>query len=188
MATALASSKPRLAQRYNDEIVKALATKFGLKNVNQVPRLKKIVINMGVGKAIDNKKRIEEAVSHLGQITGQKPVTCISKLAVAGFRLREGLPIGVKVDLRGARMWEFLDRLVTLAIPRIRDFRGVKSDSFDGRGNYSMGLQDQSVFPEILMDKAEFHQGMDVTICMSGGSDAMSLELLTLLGMPFKRN
>ena len=180
--------KPRLEKKYREEVVPGILKKFSLKNVNQVARLKKIVLNMGVGRATENKKRLEEAVLHLTQISGQKPVITMAKASIAGFKLREGQAIGCKVDLRGARMWEFLDRLVSLAIPRIRDFRGIKADSFDGRGNFSMGLAEQSVFPEIVMDKAEFSQGLDVTMVISGESDEMSKEFLTLIGMPFKRN
>ncbi len=187
MASAVVE-KPRMEVKYRTEIVPALMKKFNLKNIHQVPRLRKIALNMGVGKAIDNKKRIEEAVQHMTAIAGQKPVITLAKHAIAGFRLRENMPIGCKVDLRGARMWEFLDRLISLAVPRIRDFRGLKANSFDGRGNYTMGLSEQSVFPEINMDKAEFTQGLDVTMVISGGSDEMSSELLTLIGMPFKRN
>jgi large subunit ribosomal protein L5 len=179
---------PRLQARYREEVIPALMKKFNLKNVHQVPRVRKVVLNMGIGKAIDNKKRLEEATSHLASIAGQKPVITKAKNSVAGFKLREGMPIGAKVDLRDARMWEFLDRLISLAIPRIRDFRGVKPDSFDGRGNFSLGLAEESVFPEINMDKAEFSQGLDVTVVMSGGSDQMSFELLTALGMPFRKN
>jgi large subunit ribosomal protein L5 len=183
-----AAPRPRLEIRYRGEVVPALMKKFNLKNVHQVPRIKKVVLNMGVGKAIDNKKRLEEAVAHLTAISGQKPVVTKAKTSVAGFRLREGMPIGCKVDLRDARMWEFLDRLISLAIPRIRDFRGIKANSFDGRGNFSLGLAEESVFPEVNMDKAEFSQGLDVTVVMSGANDQMSSELLTALGMPFRKN
>jgi large subunit ribosomal protein L5 len=131
---------------------------------------------------------MDEAVAHLTAIAGQKPVVTKSKNAIAGFKLRENMPIGCKVDLRDSRMWEFLDRLISLAVPRIRDFRGVKGDAFDGRGNFSLGLAEESVFPEVNMDKAEFSQGLDVTIVISGGSDQMSSELLTQLGMPFRKN
>jgi large subunit ribosomal protein L5 len=179
---------PRLETRYKGEVIPGLMKKFKLKNVHQVPRIKKVVVNMGVGKAIDNKKRLEEAVAHMAAIAGQRPVITKAKNSVAGFKLREGMPIGCKVDLRDARMWEFLDRLISLAIPRIRDFRGIKSDSFDGRGNFSLGLAEESVFPEINMDKAEFTQGLDVTVVISGSSDEMSLELLTALGMPFRKD
>jgi large subunit ribosomal protein L5 len=180
--------RPRLDKKYREEVVPALRSKFGLKNVHQVPRIAKVTLNMGVGKAVDNKKRIEEAVSHMTAIAGQKPVVTTAKSAISGFKLREGMPIGCKVDLRGARMWEFLDRLITLAIPRIRDFRGVKGNSFDGRGNFSLGLSEQSVFPEISLDKVEFTQGLDVTIVMTGGSDKLSYELLAAIGMPFRKN
>jgi large subunit ribosomal protein L5 len=182
------ADSPRLEARYRGEIVPAMMKRFKLKNLHQVPRLRKVVLNMGVGKAIDNKKRLEEAVQHLTAIAGQKPVITKAKNSVAGFRLREGMPIGCKVDLRGSRMWEFLDRLISLAIPRIRDFRGIKADSFDGRGNFSLGLAEQSVFPEVNMDKAEFSQGLDVTVVITGGSDQMSFELLSSLGMPFRKN
>jgi large subunit ribosomal protein L5 len=182
------AERPRLEVRYRTEVVPALMKKFSLKNVHQVPRLKKVVLNMGVGKAIDNKKRLEEAVQHLTAISGQRPVITKAKNSVAGFRLREGMPIGCKVDLRDARMWEFLDRLISLAIPRIRDFRGIKANSFDGRGNFSVGLAEESVFPEVNMDKAEFSQGLDVTVVISGGNDQMSSELLSALGMPFRKN
>jgi large subunit ribosomal protein L5 len=179
---------PRFEKKYQDEVVPALKQKFGLKNIHQVPRITKITLNMGVGKAVDNKKRLEEAVQHMTSIAGQKPVVTLAKTSVAGFKLREGMPIGCKVDLRGHRMWEFLDRLVSLAIPRIRDFRGIKGDSFDGRGNFSMGLAEQSVFPEITLDRVEFAQGLDVTIVMTGGSDKLSYELLAAIGMPFRKN
>jgi large subunit ribosomal protein L5 len=188
MATATKAERPRLETKYRQEVAPALLKNFDLKNAHRVPRILKVTLNMGVGKAVDNKKRIEEAAAHLGQIAGQKPVITKAKNSVAGFKLREGMPIGCKVDLRGARMWEFLDRLITLAIPRIRDFRGVKANSFDGRGNFSMGLSEQSVFPEITLDKVEFPQGLDVTIVMSGGDDKLSFELLTALGMPFRKN
>lgn len=180
--------EPRLERRYREEVAPALKAKFALKNVHQVPRIAKVTLNMGVGKAVDNKKRIEEAVAHMTAISGQKPVVTLAKRSVAGFKLREGMPIGCKVDLRGDRMWEFLDRLITLAIPRIRDFRGIKSNSFDGRGNFSLGLGEQSVFPEITLDKVEFPQGLDVTIVMTGGSDKLSYELLAAIGMPFRKN
>ncbi len=180
--------RPRLEAKYRQEVIPALQSKFGLKNVHQVPKVAKVTLNMGVGKAVDNKKRIEEAVAHMATISGQKPVVTVAKQAISSFKLREGMPIGCKVDLRGARMWEFLDRLITLAIPRIRDFRGVKSNSFDGRGNFSLGLSEQSVFPEISLDKVEFTQGLDVTIVMTGGSDKLSYELLAAIGMPFRKN
>ena len=178
---------PRLKERYTTEVASALKEKFKLENVHQIPRLQKVVVNMGVGSAVDNKKRIETAARDLGIITGQKPQICRAKRSVAQFRLREGMPIGCRVTLRGDRMFEFIDRLFTLVMPRIRDFRGIKRKSFDGRGNFSMGLADQLVFPEIDVDKVETPQGMDITFVMTGGSDAMSFELLSMLGMPFRK-
>ncbi|MAG57566.1 MAG: 50S ribosomal protein L5 [Planctomycetes bacterium] len=180
--------KPRLLEKYESEIRSAVQEKFGLGNVHQIPRLRKIVVNMGVGEAIENKKRLDVAMADMAIITGQQPKLCRAKRSVAGFKLREEMPIGCKVTLRGYRMYEFLDRLVSVAIPRIRDFRGIKQNSFDGRGNFSMGLSEQVVFPEINLDKVEWVQGMDITMVISGGRDEMSLELLTLLGMPFKRD
>lgn len=178
---------PRLQALYTEKVKDALREKFGLTNVHQIPRITKITVNMGVGDAVENKKKVDSAMADLGAITGQKPKLCRARVSVAGFKLREGMPIGCKVDLRRAHMWEFLDRLVNVAMPRIRDFRGIKRNSFDGRGNFSLGLSEQIVFPEINLDKVEHSQGMDVTICMSGGSDEMSFELLSLLGMPFKK-
>lgn len=184
---AVKAPAPRLSVKFKAEVMKGLQERFGLKNVNQVPRLEKIVVSMGVGKAIENKKRLEAAASDLTTICGQKAQIRKAKVSVSGFKLREGMAVGARVTLRGAKMWEFLDRLVTLAIPRIRDFRGIKRKSFDGRGNFSMGLAEQIVFPEVPLDKIEFTQGMDITMTISGGSDEMSLELLENLGMPFKR-
>lgn len=181
-------AKPRLLEKYEGEIRAALQEKFALSNVHQIPRLKKVVVNMGVGEAIENKKRLDAAMDDLAIITGQRPKLCRAKRSVAGFKLREEMPIGCKVTLRGHRMYEFLDRLISVAIPRIRDFRGIKRNSFDGRGNFSMGLAEQVVFPEINLDKVEWVQGMDITMVIGGGSDEMSQELLTLLGMPFKRD
>jgi large subunit ribosomal protein L5 len=178
---------PRLWEHYNREVRVRLREKFKLKNVHQVPKLTKITVNMGVGKAIEKSKRLDAAIDDLSAITGQRPKMCTAKKSEANFKLREGMPIGAKVDLRGARMYEFFDRLVSVAIPRIRDFRGINRNSFDGRGNFSMGLAEQIVFPEVPLDKVEFNQGMDITMVISGGSDEMSLELLENLGMPFKR-
>lgn len=186
-ATAPAAT-PRLLEKYENDIKGALKEKFALSNIHQVPRLRKIVVNMGVGEAIENKKRLDAAMDDMAIITGQRPKLCRAKRSVAGFKLREEMPIGCKVTLRGYRMWEFLDRLISVAIPRIRDFRGIKSNSFDGRGNFSMGLAEQVVFPEINLDKVEWVQGMDITMVISGGSDEMSLALLTQIGMPFKRD
>jgi large subunit ribosomal protein L5 len=179
--------QPRLRQRYAESVRTKLRTHFQLANVHQVPCLRKITVNMGVGKAIENRKRLDQAVEHLTAITGQKPKVTVARRSEANFKLREGQAIGAKVDLRGSRMYEFLDRLISVVIPRIRDFRGIPRNSFDGRGNFSMGLAEQSLFPELPLDKVEFTQGMDITMVISGGSDEMSLELLSELGMPFKR-
>jgi len=177
----------RLLERYKNEVVPELMAKFGYDNVLAVPRLEKIVVNMGVGRAAENRKRLDDAMRDLATITGQKPVVCKARKSVAGFRVRKGNEIGCKVTLRGRRMWEFLDRLISLAIPRIRDFRGLSPHSSDGRGNYSLGLAEQTVFPETDIDKVEFVQGMDITLCISGGDDAASIEMLRLLGFPFRR-
>jgi large subunit ribosomal protein L5 len=176
----------RLMDRYNNEIVKRLGEKFNRTNRHSLPRLEKIVVNMGVGKALQDKNRMGEAVDHLTQITGQKAQITRARLAVAGFRLREGNEIGCRVTLRGARMYEFLDRLISIALPRIRDFRGVNPKSFDGNGNYTLGLTEQGVFPEIDPDKVSFVQGMDVTFVTSTHSDDESRELLRQFGMPFR--
>lgn len=177
---------PRLRVRYEKEILPALAQQLGRKNRLNLPRLQKIVVNMGVGSAITEKKHIEEAVAALTQIAGQKPIVTKSRVAVAGFKLRENLDIGCKVTLRGNRMYEFLDRLVSLALPRVRDFRGLNNKAFDGHGNYSLGLSEQLVFPELNPDKYTRTQGMNVTMVISGDSDEESLELLKQLGIPFK--
>ena len=178
---------PRLKQRYLDEIVPALAEKLGRKNLLSLPRLQKVVVNMGVGAAISEKKHMEEAVSALAQITGQKPLVTRSRKSIANFKLREGMEIGCKVTLRGFRMYEFLDRLISLALPRVRDFRGLSATAFDGRGNYSLGLAEQLVFPELNPDKYTRVQGMNVTIVTSTHSNDESRELLRLLGIPFKQ-
>jgi large subunit ribosomal protein L5 len=189
MAAATATAKtppPRLLERYNKEIVPALAKKFGRENRLSLPRLTKIVLNMGVGKALQDKERMKQAVEHLGLIAGQRPQVTKARMAVSGFRLREGNEIGCRVTLRGKRMYEFLDRLVNLALPRIRDFRGVNPKSFDGNGNYSMGLTEQLVFPEVDPDKVTFTQGMDVTFVTTTKNDDEARELLRLFGMPFR--
>ena len=178
---------PRLLERYKKEILPALAEKLGRSNPHALPRLQKIVINMGVGSAVTEKKHIEEAVAALREISGQKPLVTKSRIAVAGFKLRENMPIGCKVTLRGTRMYEFLDRLISLALPRVRDFRGLNPNGFDGRGNYSLGLQEQLVFPELNPDKFLRPQGMNVTIVMSSDSNDDSRELLRAFGMPFWR-
>ena len=175
----------RLKDLYNDEIVDALTKKFGYKNVMEVPKLDKIVINMGVGEAKDNAKLLESAVKDLETITGQKAVLTRAKKSVANFKIREGLAIGCKVTLRGERMYEFLDRLVNLALPRVRDFRGVNPNSFDGRGNYSLGIKEQLIFPEIEYDKVDKIRGMDICICTTATTDEEAKELLTMVGAPF---
>src|SRR5579862_628324 len=176
----------RLQEKYQKEIVKTLAEKLGRTNVNSIPKLQKIVVNMGVGKALQDKNRMEQAADQLTQIAGQKAQIRKAKVAVSGFRLREGNEIGARVTLRGSRMYEFMDRLISIALPRIRDFRGVNPKSFDGNGNYSLGLSEQMVFPEIDPDKVSFTQGMDVTFVTSTNSDDESRELLRLFGMPFR--
>jgi large subunit ribosomal protein L5 len=177
---------PRLLEKYEKEVLPGLAGKFGRKNRMSLPRLEKIVVNMGVGSAVEEKKNLEDAVAALTQITGQKPLVTKARMAISGFKLREGLAIGCKVTLRGGRMYEFLDRLVSLALPRVRDFRGLDPNSFDGQGNYSLGLSEQLVFPELNPDKFTRVQGMNVTIVMSGHSNDESRELLRALGFPFK--
>jgi large subunit ribosomal protein L5 len=178
---------PRLLKKYNDEVAPELAKKFGYTNIMSMPRIEKVVVNMGVGKATENRKILEDVVGDLATITGQKPIICLAKKSVAGFKVREGNAVGCKVTLRGKRMWEFLDRVITLAMPRIRDFRGFSEKAFDGRGNYTFGLSEQTVFPEVNIDKVEFIQGMDVTCRITGDSDDASRELLRLLGFPFRR-
>jgi large subunit ribosomal protein L5 len=177
---------PRLLQRYQAEVLPALAKKFGRKNVLSLPRMKKIVINMGVGDATAEKKHLEEAVAAMMQLAGQKPQITKSRVAIANFRLRENMNIGCKVTLRGFRMYEFLDRLIALALPRVRDFRGLNPNGFDGKGNYSLGLSEQLVFPELNPDKFTRPQGMNITIVISGHSNDESREYLRLMGMPFK--
>jgi large subunit ribosomal protein L5 len=177
---------PRLLERYQKEIRPALAKKLGRTNPHALPRLEKIVINMGVGSAITEKKHIDDATAALAQISGQKPLVTKSRVAIANFRLRENMPIGCKVTIRGNRMYEFLDRLISLALPRVRDFRGLSSTAFDGRGNYSLGLSEQLVFPELNPDKFLRPQGMNVTLVISGHNDDESRELLRLFGLPFK--
>ena len=176
----------RLMERYQKEIVPRLAERLGRGNKHSLPRLRKIVVNMGVGKALQEKNRMEQAAENLTQITGQRAQITKSKVAISGFRLREGNEIGCRVTLRGRRMFEFLDRLISIALPRIRDFRGVNPKSFDGHGNYSLGLSEQMIFPEIDPDKVNFTQGMDVTLVTNSGSDDESRELLKLFGMPFR--
>jgi len=182
------SYTPRLKQEYNDRIVNSLKETFGYKSVMQVPKLEKIVLSRGVGAAVSDKKLIDHAVDELTIITGQKAVSTLSKKDVASFKLRKGMPIGAKVTLRGERMYEFLDRLVTTALPRVRDFQGVKSTGFDGRGNYTLGVVEQIIFPEIDIDKVNRINGMDITFVTSANTDQESKSLLTELGIPFKKN
>jgi large subunit ribosomal protein L5 len=177
---------PRLREKYQKDVVPALMSRFSYTNTMQVPRLKKIVINIGLGEAVANPKLIDSAVQELTAIAGQKPVVTRSKKAIANFKLRAGLPIGVKVTLRRERMWEFLDRLVNLSLPRVRDFRGVSPKAFDGCGNYTLGLKEQIVFPEIDFDKVDKVKGMNITVCTTAGSDEEAKELLDKLGMPFR--
>jgi large subunit ribosomal protein L5 len=186
MTTSTAKPPARRLSLYRETVVPALRQEFGYPNPMMIPRLTKIVINMGVGKAVENKNRIEAANKDLIAISGQRPLIRKSRGAVSGFKLREGYAIGVAVTLRGARMWEFLDRLISLAVPRIRDFRGLPT-KLDGRGNYTMGLSEQSVFPEIQLDKVEFVQGMDITFVTTAQTDQEGLALLTHLGMPFRK-
>src|SRR4051812_37814386 len=178
---------PRLQTMYEEQIVGQLKEKLGRENRLSLPRLDKIVVSMGVGSAISDKKHIEEATSAMGEITGQKPVRCKSRKSIAAFRLREGLDIGCKVTLRRARMYEFLDRLISLALPRVRDFRGLNPKAFDGHGNYSLGLNEQLVFPEINPDKYTNVQGMNITICSKSSNDDESREMLRAFGLPFRR-
>jgi large subunit ribosomal protein L5 len=178
----------RLKQEYKDKVVTALTEEFGYKNVMQVPRLQKIVISKGVGAAVADKKLIDHAVEEVTKITGQKAIATISKKDVASFKLRKGMPIGVKVTLRGEQMYEFLDRLVTSALPRVRDFNGIKATGFDGRGNYSLGVVEQIIFPEIDIDKINKISGMDITFVTSAETDKEAKSLLTELGLPFKKN
>jgi len=176
---------PRLKADYDERIVKAMTDKFGYKNRLEVPHLEKIVINMGVGEATQDKKRVEAAAAEMEQIAGQKPVITKAKKSIAQFKLREGMPIGVKVTLRRERMYEFLDRLVTIALPRVRDFRGLNPKSFDGRGNYAMGLKEQIVFPEINYDQIDKVRGMDIIVTTTAKTDEEARELLRLFGFPF---
>jgi large subunit ribosomal protein L5 len=178
---------PRLQTLYDEQIVPQLVEKLGRKNRLSLPRLEKIVVSMGVGSAISDKKHLEEATSALAEITGQKPVRCKARKSIAAFRLRAGLDVGCKVTLRRGRMYEFLDRLISLALPRVRDFRGLNPDAFDGQGNYSLGLNEQLVFPELNPDKYTRVQGMNITICSSTSSNDESRELLRGFGMPFRR-
>jgi large subunit ribosomal protein L5 len=177
----------RMQERYQKEIAPALLKTFSFKNVMQIPRIEKVVVNIGLGEALENPKALDAAVSDLTIITGQKPVTNKARKSIANFKLREGRLIGTKVTLRGDRMWSFLDRLLNIALPRVRDFRGVSANAFDGRGNYTLGLKDQLVFPEIEYDKIDKLRGMEITIVTSAKTDEHARALLQMLGMPFSR-
>ena len=177
----------RLKQKYQDEIISAMMQKFEYKNVMQVPRLEKVVVNMGLGDAKDNAKSMEAAVNDLGIIAGQKPLTTKARKSVSNFKLRAGMNVGAKVTLRGARMYEFADKLINVALPRVRDFRGVSSKSFDGRGNYAMGVKEQLIFPEIEYDQIDKVRGMDIIFVTTAKTDEEARELLALMGMPFAR-
>lgn len=177
----------RLKEKFQKEITPALVSKFNYKSVMQVPKIEKIVINTGVGDAVSNSKALDNAVEELTQITGQKPVVTRAKKSIAGFRLREGMPIGAKVTLRGERMFEFLDKLVTVSLPRVRDFHGVSNKAFDGRGNYTLGVKEQLIFPEINYDDVDKVRGMDIVIVTTANTDEESRELLAKLGMPFAK-
>jgi len=178
---------PRLLDKYKNEVVPALKEKFNYKNPMQVPKLEKIVINMGVGDVKDNPKALEAAVNELALISGQKPVVTKAKKSISNFKIRQGMNIGCKVTLRGNRMYEFADKLFNIALPRVRDFRGINPNSFDGRGNFSMGVKEQLIFPEIDIDKVEKVRGMDITFVTTAKTDEEAKELLALLGMPFGR-
>ena len=177
----------RLKEQYQNEIIDAMIKKFGYKNIMEVPKLDKVVINMGVGEAKDNAKLLDAAIADMEKITGQKAVVCKAKKSVANFKIREGMPIGCKVTLRGEKMYEFVDRLINLALPRVRDFRGINPNGFDGRGNYNMGVKEQLIFPEIEYDKIDKVRGMDITFVTTAKTDEESRELLTLMGAPFAK-
>ena len=184
---ATAASEPRMKARFYNELVPELMRGLGIENALGAPRLTKVVLNIGVGRAKDDKKLLEEAQSVLRVVSGQKPVVTHARISVAGFQLRSGAAIGCKVTLRSARMYEFMDRLISIVLPRIRDFRGLSPDSFDGHGNYSIGIREHIVFPEADPDAVEHVYGMDITICTSAGNDSRALMLLTMLGMPFRQ-
>ena len=184
---AVETGTPRLQNFYEETVRPALAKELSRTNPHAIPRLEKIVVNMGVGVAVTEKKHLDEAIATLGQITGQKPIATLSRKAVSGFKLREDMPIGCKVTLRGRRMYEFFDRLVSMALPRVRDFRGLSATAFDGRGNYSLGLSEQMVFPEINPDKLSRPQGMNITLVTSARTDDDARALLRVMGLPMKK-
>ena len=177
----------RLKETYNEKVFNALVEKFGYKNVMEVPKLEKVTINMGLGEAKDNAKVMESAVAELGQITGQKPVVTKAKKSIANFKVRQGMPVGAKVTLRGENMWTFVDKFFNIALPRVRDFKGVSRNSFDGRGNYSMGIKEQLIFPEINFDKVDAVKGMNIVFTTTAKNDEEAAALLELLGMPFEK-
>ena len=177
----------RLKEQYQNEIVDAMIKKFGYKNIMEVPKLDKVVINMGVGEAKDNAKLLDAAIADMEKITGQKAVVCKAKKSVANFKIREGMPIGCKVTLRGEKMYEFVDRLINLALPRVRDFRGVNPNAFDGRGNYALGIKEQLIFPEVEYDKVDKVRGMDIIFVTTANTDEEARELLTQFNMPFTK-
>ena len=177
----------RLKVKYTEEVAPALFKKFGYKSIMQIPKIDKVVVNVGCGEARENPKVLEAVCKDLGEITGQKAIVTIAKKSVANFKLREGMPVGAKVTLRGDKMWEFLDRLFNVALPRVRDFRGISANAFDGRGNYALGVKEQLIFPEIEYDKIDKIRGMDIVICTTAQSDEEARELLTLVGAPFER-
>ncbi|HEY9421208.1 MAG TPA: 50S ribosomal protein L5 [Thermoanaerobaculia bacterium] len=178
---------PRLKQKYGEEVIAKLQKEFGIDNVMAVPRIERISLNMGMGEAIQNIKVLDDAVEEMAALSGQRPVVTRAQKSIAAFKLREGMPIGCRVTLRGDRMWEFLDRLISIALPRVRDFRGVPSKSFDGRGNYTLGIRDHLIFPEVDYNKVEKPKGMNITIVTTAGNDERALYLLRELGMPFTR-
>lgn len=178
----------RLLEKYRNTIVPELRQELGRENIHSLPKLEKVVLNMGIGKAIQDRKRLEEALLHLGQISGQKPQITKARKSIANFRLREGMEVGCCVTLRGPRMYEFLDRLITLSLPRVRDFRGLSTTAFDGNGNYSMGLSEQMVFPEVDADNAKFTQGLNITIVTTARNNDEARLLLTKIGMPFRKS
>lgn len=177
----------RMKEKYQNDVMPALMKGLSLANVMEVPRIEKVVINIGMGEAMDNPKMLDAAVSDLSQITGQKPVITKARKSIANFKLREGRAIGVKVTLRGEKMWSFLDRLMNIVLPRVRDFRGIPDDAFDGRGNYTLGLREQLIFPEIEYDKIDKVRGMEITIVTTARTDAQAAMLLDMLGMPFRK-
>jgi large subunit ribosomal protein L5 len=178
----------RLKDQYNEEVAPALRERFGIENPMRVPRLEKIVVNMGVGEAAQNSRALDGAMEDLAKITGQKPQLRRARKSIAGFKIREGMPVGARVTLRGERMWEFLDRLISVALPRVRDFRGISPNSFDGRGNFALGLREQLIFPEISYDSIDTTRGLDVAVVTTAQTDEEARELLQLLGMPFRES